>query len=357
MKNQLITKCVMTLIVTVVAVAPRCMAASTPRLTVVIYDFAHVGPETLAATEKTVSAIFSHADVRLVWLDGFAYAAARRGALSPPPEDPATLVVKLQPESAAARFGVNSDCGGIGLSSGAIVFVRSFDAGGTTSEATRLGYVIAHELGHMLLGPNAHAIVGIMRGTWLPEDWKHAAQGTLGFTHNQKQQIRTWIDQRRVMSSTVAAFAGERMDVTVCNVDHIPDTAIEHAENQAVYVFRAADVEIHWMSCGVELPTPDARMRPGFIVRVLAGGPFAKADPVSLDPIGRAFMNASGFGFLADAYYGAIRDVKSLYPGVASDQLLGYTIVHELGHLLIGPGHRPNGIMRAAWSREEFEKL
>jgi hypothetical protein len=145
--------------------------------------------------------------------------------------------------------------------------------------------------------------------------------------------------------------------VTVCNVDHIPDTAIEHAENQAVYVFRAADVEIHWMSCGVELPTPDARMRPGFIVRVLAGGPFAKADPVSLDPIGRAFMNASGFGFLADAYYGAIRDVKSLYPGVASDQLLGYTIVHELGHLLIGPGHRPNGIMRAAWSRKEVVAL
>jgi hypothetical protein len=51
MKNRLITRCVMTSIVTVVAVAPRCMAASTPRLTVVIYDYAHVGPETLAATE------------------------------------------------------------------------------------------------------------------------------------------------------------------------------------------------------------------------------------------------------------------------------------------------------------------
>jgi len=280
----------------------------------------------------------------------------RRGALNPPPEDPATLVVKLQPESAAARYGVNSDYGGIGFSSGAIVFVRSFDPRGTTSKAARLGHVIARELGHMLLAPNAHAIGGIMRRTLLPEDWEHAAQGTLRFTHSQKQQIRTWIDQRRMMSSTVAAF-GERMDVTVCNVGHIPDTAIEYAENQAAYVFRAADVEIHWMSCGVELPTPDARIRPGFIVRVLAGGPFAKADPVSLDPIGRAFMNAGGFGFQADAYYGAIRDVKSLYPGVGSDQLLGYTIVHELGHLLIGPGHRPNGIMRAAWSRKEVVAL
>jgi hypothetical protein len=55
---------------------------------------------------------------------------------------------------------------------------------------------MAHELGHILLGPNAHAIVGIMRGTLLPEDWEKAAQGTLGFTRSQNQQIRMWIDQR-----------------------------------------------------------------------------------------------------------------------------------------------------------------
>ena len=99
------------------------------------------------------------------------------------------LVIKLQPQSEAARYGVRLVCGGIGFPSGAIVFVRGFDS-------TRLGYVMAHELGHMLLGPNAHAIAGIMRGTLLPGDWEKAAQGTLGFTHSQNQQIRTWIDQR-----------------------------------------------------------------------------------------------------------------------------------------------------------------
>jgi hypothetical protein len=30
---------------------------------------------------------------------------------------------------------------------------------------------------------------------------------------------------------------------------------------------------------------------------------------------------------------------------------------HELGHLLMGPGHRANGIMRAAWGRKELEAL
>jgi len=38
-------------------------------------------------------------------------------------------------------------------------------------DATWLGYSMAHKIGHILLGQNAHAIVGIMRGTLLPEDW------------------------------------------------------------------------------------------------------------------------------------------------------------------------------------------
>ena len=196
MKNRLVNGLVMSLILTVAGVSARCSAANTLRLNILIYDHAHVEPETLAAAENTVSEIFGHANVQLIWRDGFAYTAERHQTMNPPPEDPATLVVKLQPESEAVRYGVRPVCGGIGFPSGAIVFVRSLDARSATSEATRLGYVMAHELGHMLLGPNAHAIVGIMRGTLLSEDWEKAAQGTLGFTHSQSQQIRMWIDQR-----------------------------------------------------------------------------------------------------------------------------------------------------------------
>lgn len=180
---------VISLIMTVVAIAPRCMAASTLQLTVVIYDRAEVGPERVAAAENTVSEIFGRADVQLAWLEGFAYAAERHGVLNPAPEDPRTLVVTLQPAAEAGRFGVRSVCGGIALGTNVTVFVRRFDA-------TWLGYVIAHELGHILLGPNAHAVIGIMRGTLLPEDWQKAEQGTLAFTHSQNQQIRRWIAQR-----------------------------------------------------------------------------------------------------------------------------------------------------------------
>lgn len=190
MESRLANGLLMTLTAAVCSVTIPCPAGETLQLTLVIYNHAHVGRETLAAAEKTVSEILEPANVQLVWRDGFAYAAERRGILNPAPEDPATLVIKLQPESEAARYGVRSACGGIGFPSGAIVFVRNFDS-------TRLGYIMAHELGHILLGPNAHAIVGIMRATLLPEDWEKAAQGTLGFTHGQNEQIRTWIVKRR----------------------------------------------------------------------------------------------------------------------------------------------------------------
>jgi hypothetical protein len=162
-----------------------------------VYDYAHVSGPTLADAENTVSEIFRRAGVQLIWRDGFKYAAERQNAESPSPMDPTTLVVTLQPASEAARWGVRPESEGIALGSRAIVFVRTVASRSTpVSAATHLGYVIAHELGHILLGPNAHSIDGIMRGTLFQEDWAKAAQGTLGFLPSQNQQIRAWIAER-----------------------------------------------------------------------------------------------------------------------------------------------------------------
>ena len=167
------------------------------KLTLVVYDYAHVSGPTLADAENTVSEIFRRAGVQLIWRDGFKYAAERQNDEIPAPMDPTTLVITLQPASEAAHWGVRPESEGIALGSRAIVFVRTVASRSTpVSAATHLGYVIAHELGHILLGPNAHSIDGIMRGTLFQEDWAKAAQGTLSFLPSQNQQIRAWIAKR-----------------------------------------------------------------------------------------------------------------------------------------------------------------
>ena len=158
-----------------------------------------------------------------------------------------------------------------------------------------------------------------------------------------------------VLFSTTVAFAGERMSIAVCNIGELPAGVIEHAEAETAYVFRAMDVEICWTTCGAEVGSEDVRMRPDFIVRVRVGGHINQTGPTSLELMGRAFMDPQGVGEMVDVYYGAIHDLTLLYSLAGADQVLGYTIAHELGHLLIGAGHRPSGLMRAAWSKKELD--
>src|SRR5262249_13668362 len=52
-----------------------------------------------------------------------------------------------------------------------------------------LGITIAHEIGHLLLPHQVHALAGIMRARLNSSDWRMAAQGALGFTDGQRQLI------------------------------------------------------------------------------------------------------------------------------------------------------------------------
>jgi len=160
-----------------------------------------------------------------------------------------------------------------------------------------------------------------------------------------------------MLFSTAAAFGGEQINVAVCNIGQLPAQAIENAEDEAAYVFGTMAVEIYWMGCGADLDPRNARMHPDFIVRVRLGGRISKTGPASLSSMGHAFIDDSGAGYIADVYYGAIQQLTSRYSVADEDRVLGYTMVHELGHLLIGAGHRPRGIMRAAWSEGELVEI
>lgn len=43
--------------------------------------------------------------------------------------------------------------------------------------------------------------------------------------------------------------------------------------------------------------------------------------------------------------------------GVTFERLLGYTLAHEAGHCLLGPGHSYAGLMRGVWDRKDADEM
>ena len=68
-------------------------------------------------------------------------------------------------------------------------------------QATVLGYVLAHEIGHVLQGIARHSETGVMRARWLDNDFKQMGMGVLTFTSEDVQLM-----QRRLVPRDSAAL-------------------------------------------------------------------------------------------------------------------------------------------------------
>jgi len=68
-----------------------------------------------------------------------------------------------------------------------------------------LGCVIAHELGHLLLGSNSHSDAGIMQAQWEPRQIKQLLLGSLLFTTEQSKQMRVEARARTKHQSLASA--------------------------------------------------------------------------------------------------------------------------------------------------------
>jgi hypothetical protein len=74
--------------------------------------------------------------------------------------------------------------------------VYAYAKQGVATHSQILGDAVAHEMGHLLLGPAPHARFGIMRGNWTAEDLKSIAMGGFLFTPHQSAVIRLAAMQR-----------------------------------------------------------------------------------------------------------------------------------------------------------------
>jgi hypothetical protein len=198
-------------------------SASGATLTFRVYNYARVDPVSLARSEEVTTALFERLGIEITWVDCLVSKAQSRTYPACQTEMGSTdLVLRILPRRMAEKLAFPNEPLGsaqtcsVGEPACELnVFYHRVDALAVNGyRADRiLGYVIAHEVAHVLLGPR-HSEEGIMRGEWTPSDLQHISWGLhLDFTSEQSRQLRYAVLRRMmppVRESLTQADLGPR---------------------------------------------------------------------------------------------------------------------------------------------------
>jgi hypothetical protein len=167
-------------------------------LSVRIYDNAGVLATGRARAIKRATDILGRADLAVDWRDCAASGVLTRGACTTPPES-GELVVRLvrspkgDPNPRALGTALIDKTTGKGTL--ATVFVDRVAAMADDGKQDRwamIGGVIAHEIGHLLLGTNSHSETGLMREIWTLKDLVRNRPDDWLFSRTQREELRNW---------------------------------------------------------------------------------------------------------------------------------------------------------------------
>lgn len=171
----------------------RALEIGIAQLSVSVYNDADVPAETLSRAEQSASNVLRAAGVHVLWVTADQNTPkAGKEVRHSVPLGISLRVVRKAATLPTVTFGV-SFLGADGSGRYADIF---YDTAQRLSEANHLnlpnvfGHVMAHELGHLLLGTNAHSPVGIMRPRWSRDELNGLAMGRLLFTSQQAKLMR-----------------------------------------------------------------------------------------------------------------------------------------------------------------------
>lgn len=177
-----------------VGIAPRDAIAGEPNPIIAIkVEMANaLDGVNLLKAQRLTAAIYERAGVTLDWTSDNAMPGR---SLTIVLTTIATAPTGLVPEA----MGVTPSPGDGTRGTTAYIFmdrVMSFVTAHRVAVEFVLACALAHEIGHLLLPPNAHAAGGIMRGSWNPMQFPPKAPGVLGFTEAQARLLRLRVQSR-----------------------------------------------------------------------------------------------------------------------------------------------------------------
>jgi hypothetical protein len=175
-------------------------------VTAQIHDYVHLSPEALSVASDLVSRVYKPVGVRIDWLTPMRQNLHRPQSATPrePSHSPIAqfTVIILTPEmtrrghieEGVLGFAAVATDGGLGRIAYVIYDrVQQQASTGAIDETQLMGLVMAHELGHLILGPGSQGEAGLMKGHWDREDLRQFGMITPRFSPSEAEEIRAML--------------------------------------------------------------------------------------------------------------------------------------------------------------------
>ncbi len=173
-----------------------------------VYNYADVSPKTMLDAKRHAAKVYRKIGILTTWVDcpfkpeqadNYPECAALGNG-------PSVLNLQILSKEMTQKLGFNTKTFGYALPTRgrefgvrASVFAHKVEELAYVrrpSKAEILGYVMAHELGHLFLGPGSHSSSGLMGFPWGKRRLRMAGEGSLKFTRRQGEVIRARIRDR-----------------------------------------------------------------------------------------------------------------------------------------------------------------
>jgi hypothetical protein len=170
------------------------------KVTVLYFDFVQVPGKVQRLARERVEKIYQKVGVHVDWAD----CPTIEGTMSMYPnctgfKDETHLFLRILPQ---ARSGLKLEAAGETIHGPRIINVfwdraREQAVHYSVPLQEMLAHIMAHEIGHLLLGSNSHAPSGIMIARCKAKNLIEISQGGYGFTPEQAQRIQSDVRRRQ----------------------------------------------------------------------------------------------------------------------------------------------------------------
>jgi hypothetical protein len=165
------------------------------QITLRLYDYTGLDVAARLDTQREAGAALRQAGIDVQWRN------CPSGICENADESAGYLLVALLPEKMSQKSAARPRQMGLAIAPDqARVFVRrvmDLARAEGVSWTRLLGMLVAHEIGHLLLGSSSHFPGGIMRGEWRSLEIRQALMGTLIFTPEQAARMQDDVRRRR----------------------------------------------------------------------------------------------------------------------------------------------------------------